>query len=163
MNKGAPFRLHHIMSRTRFDGIIGSIWYNNKEVQYQDGFFHMLQLEEAWNQNMADQFFPSWINGLDEYMMECYNKWAPGFMCVIHKPHLFVNQLHTIAYDINTIIWRAHIVGVKDRPAQLGANKWYELGKTVGIMLQMCEPIFGTGKAVVLDSGFSVENRITAL
>ena len=54
-------------------------------------------------------------------------------------------------------------MGVKDRPAQLGANKWYELGKTVGIMLQMCEPIFGTGKSVVLDSGFSVEKRITAL
>ena len=34
---------------------------------------------------------------------------------------------------------------------------------TVGLMLQMCEPIFSTGKCVVLDSGFFVSKGITAL
>ena len=53
--------------------------------------------------------------------------------------------------------------GGKDRPAQMGAKKLSDLGKTVGIMLQMCEPIFGTGKDVVLESGFYVEKVITTL
>ena len=30
-------------------------------------------------------------------------------------------------------------------------------------MLQMCEPIFSTGKCVVLDSGFCVSKGVTAL
>ena len=42
----------------------------------------------------------------------------------------------------------------KDRPTELGKKKWEELGKTVGLMLRMCEHIFSTGKCVVLDSGF---------
>ena len=38
----------------------------------------------------------------------------------------------------------------KDRPTELGKKKWEELGKTVGLMLQMCESIFSTSKCVVL-------------
>ena len=64
---------------------------------------------------------------------------------------------------LTTIMWREQIVEGKDRPAQMGAKKLSDLGKTVGIMLQMCEPIFGTGKAVVLESGFYVEKGITTL
>ena len=37
------------------------------------------------------------------------------------------------------------------------------MGKTVGLMLQMCEPVFSTGKCVVIDSGFCVSKGITAL
>ena len=51
----------------------------------------------------------------------------------------------------------------KDRATQLGKKKWEDLGKTVGLMLQMCEPIFSTGKCVVLDSVFCVSKGITAL
>ena len=50
----------------------------------------------------------------------------------------------------------------KDRPTELGKKKWEDLGKTVGIMLRMCEPIFSTGKCVVLVSGFCVSKGITA-
>ena len=50
-----------------------------------------------------------------------------------------------------------------DRPNELGKKKREDLGKTVGLMLQMCEPIFSTGKCVVLDSGFCVSKGITAL
>ena len=51
----------------------------------------------------------------------------------------------------------------KERPTQLGKKKWEELGKTVGLILQMCKPIFSNGKCVVLDSGFCVSKGITAL
>ena len=51
----------------------------------------------------------------------------------------------------------------KDRPTELGEKKLEDLGKTVGLMLRMCEPIFSTGKYFVLDSGFFVSKGITAL
>ena len=51
----------------------------------------------------------------------------------------------------------------KDRPTQLGLKKWEELGDTVGIMLQICEPIFSSSKCVMHDSVFCVSNGITAL
>ena len=51
----------------------------------------------------------------------------------------------------------------KDRPTQLGKKKWEELGKTVGFMLRMCEPICSTGKCFMLGSGFFVSKGITVL
>ena len=58
MDKGAPFRLHQIIYCNQFDDILIDIWYTNKEVPHEDGFPHMRKLEEAWNQNVADQFLP---------------------------------------------------------------------------------------------------------
>ena len=123
----------------------------------------MRQLEEAWNQNMAQQFLPSWINVLDESMMEWFNKWSPGFMCVSRKPDPFGNERHTFFCALTSILWRAHIVEGKYRPTELGKKKWEDLGKTVGLMLRMCETIFSTGEYVVLDSGFFVSKGIIAL
>ena len=135
MAKCAPFRLNRIMSRNRFDSILSALRFTNREVPYEDGFFKMRQLEEAWNQNMAQQFFPSWINILDESMMEWFNKWAPSFMCVVRKPHPFGNERHAIFYALTSILWRAHIMEGKDMPTELGNKKWEELGKTVGLMV----------------------------
>ena len=36
-------------------------------------------------------------------------------------------------------------------------------GKTVGLVLQMCKPLFSTGKAVVMDSGFAVLDALIQL
>ena len=51
----------------------------------------------------------------------------------------------------------------KDRPTQFCPKKWEELGKTVGLIIRMCELIFSTVKCVVIDSGFFVSKGITAL
>ena len=96
MAKGAPFRLNIIMSCKRFDYILSALSFTNREVPYEDGLLKMRQLEEAWNQNMAQQFLPSWINVLDDSMMEWFNKWAPVFMCVGRKPHPFGNERHAL-------------------------------------------------------------------
>ena len=53
MAKGAPFRLNHIMSCNQFYSILGALGFTSKEVPYKDDFLQMRQLEEAWNQNMA--------------------------------------------------------------------------------------------------------------
>ena len=43
---GTPFRLNKYMSRTRFEGILGSLHYTDqKYVEYYDGFFNMRQME----------------------------------------------------------------------------------------------------------------------
>ena len=84
---------------------------------------------------MDQQFFLACINVPDESIMEWFNKWVPGFMCVGHKPHPFGNEWHTICCALNSILWRAQIVEGKDRPTQLGKKRWEELGKTVGLIL----------------------------
>ena len=58
MAEGAPFILNLIMSRNQFNYILGALRSTNREVPYEYGFLQMRQLEEAWNQNMAQQFFP---------------------------------------------------------------------------------------------------------
>ena len=55
MYGGAPFRLNKYMSRTMFEVILGYLHYTDKKnVEYYDGFFHMRQMEESWNLNMAE-------------------------------------------------------------------------------------------------------------
>ena len=46
---------------------------------------------------------------------------------------------------------------------ELGKKKWKDLGKTVGLMLRISEPIFSTGKCVVLDCVLFVYKGITDL
>ena len=43
---------------------------------------------------------------------------------------------------------------VKYCPGPLGQNEYNKLGETLSLMLRMCRPIYGSGKAVVLESGF---------
>ena len=47
----------------------------------------------------------------------------------------------------------------KDHPQQLG-KKYAEFRETVSLMLRVSKLIFGTGTAVVLDSGFCVAKGI---
>ena len=59
MSVGASFRLNKYMSKTRFEGIHGSLHYiYQKGVGYYDGFFRMRKMEEAWNLNMDEEFNP---------------------------------------------------------------------------------------------------------
>ena len=88
-------------------------------------------------------------------------------MHVGRNTHPFGNELqkvcYLVCYDITSILRRAQIVEGKCRRTKLGPNKWEDLGKTVELMLQMCEPIFSTEKCIVLDSGFCVSKGITYL
>ena len=81
------------MSSTSFEGILVYLRYRvQKDVGYYDGFLHMRKMEEEWNLNMAEEFNPSWINVLNESMVEWFNKYAPGFMCVGRKPHTLAKK-----------------------------------------------------------------------
>ena len=114
-------------------------------------------MEEAWNTNIAENFNPSWINVIDYIIMGWYNKFVPGFMCVGRKTHPFGNDSHKICCGLTSILWRAHIVEGKDITAQLVPKIHSEFGRTIGIMLQICEPIFSIGKTFVMDSVFLLQ------
>ena len=160
----APFRFNEIMSRDRFDNILKALTYTDRVPPvYKDPFWEVRQLIEAWNQNMTENFIPSWILCLDESMMRWINKYTcPGFMFVPRKPWPFGNEFHTIACGISGILWRLEIVEGKDQPAQ-EKKEFSEHGKTVGLLLRLTKPIWGTGSVVVLDSGFCVVKGIVAL
>ena len=73
---------------------------------------------------MYGDFSPSWINLLDKIMIEWFNKYAPGFMCVGRKPHSFGYEKHIICCGLTSILWRAHIVEGKYRPQQLSQKEY---------------------------------------
>ena len=57
------------MLRTRFEGILGSLHFTDKnDVEYYDGFFHMRKM----NLNTAEEFNPSCSNVLDKSMIEWF-------------------------------------------------------------------------------------------
>ncbi len=124
-------------------------------------------MESAFNKHMSANYSPGWLSCLDESMNEWMNKFSPGFMHVPRKPHPFGNEYHTICDGDegggNPILWRLEIQEGKDRPAHLGKRKYEEFGATVGTMMRMCEPIFGSAKIVTMDSGFCVAKGITKL
>jgi hypothetical protein len=68
------------------------------------------------------------------------------------------------------IMWRLKIVEGKDWPKKADGNwafpsKWEQMGytKTVDLLLEMTEPIHGTGKVVTSDSGFCIALGVIAL
>ena len=74
------------------------------------------------------------------------------------------NEWHTICCAISGIMYWIELVEGKDRPNQMGPEEFSEKGgKTVGLMLRMCQPIWHTGKVVILDSGFCVLKGIVEL
>ena len=62
-------------------------------------------------------------------MMEWFNKYETGCMCVGSKPHTLGNKIHTICCGLTSLLWRAQIVEDKNFPQQLGQKEYNELGK----------------------------------
>ena len=109
-------------------------------------------------------FSPLWINCLDESM----SKWlceftCPGFMCVFCKPWPFGNEYHTICCCKTGILWRAEIVEGKDTSPERPPKKHSAYGKTAALLLRLTESIWGSGRVVILDSGFCVLKAIVEL
>ena len=110
--EGAPVRLTKYMSLNRFEDILRNLPYTDKNVPaYNDKLFHICHMEDVWNANMTNVFEPSWVSVIDESMQEWISKYTcPSWMCVGRKPHPSVNERHTIACGLSTIVWFAEIV-----------------------------------------------------
>lgn len=79
------------------------------------------------------------------------------------KPHPHSNEYHAIACGESGILYALEIVEGKSRLREKPKEKYSELGNTTGLLLRLCEPIFNTGKIVVLDSGFCVLQALIEL
>ena len=55
------------------------------------------------------------------------------------------------------------LVEGKDRPKELGPEMFSQHGKTGSLLLRLCQGIFKTGKAMILDSGFCVSQAVADL
>ena len=78
--KGAPYRFNDLMSGRRFEEILQNLVYTDEEPpSYKDRFWEARQMVRVWNEWMAENFIPSWINCLDESMSIWTNRWTcPG-------------------------------------------------------------------------------------
>ena len=61
------------------------------------------------------------------------------------------------------IIWALELCEGKDCPTQLNNKEFDELGKTIGTLLCLTKPAWGSGKIFVLHSGFCVLKAIIEL
>ena len=84
-------------------------------------------------------------------------------MYVPWKPHKMGNEYHSICCGVCEIIFGIELVEGKDTPREWAKPKFHLIGKTAGLLLRLCEEIFGTGKIVILDSGFCVLQAIIEL
>ena len=114
--EGCHFCLQQFMSRYRFEGILTAIKYtNNNPPAYKDRFWEVHQLLESWNNNMATNFIPSWINAIDESMSKWINEYTcPGFMFVPRKPWAFGNEYHDARCCESDILWQVDLREGKD-------------------------------------------------
>ena len=88
---------------------------------------------------------------------------CPGFMFVPHKPWSFGNKYHDAGWAQSDIIWAVGLWEGKDCPPQLNNKPFDNIGKTVGTLLHLTEPDWGSGRVFVLDSGFCVLQAIVEL
>ena len=61
------------------------------------------------------------------------------------------------------IIWALELWEGKDWPPQLNNKPFDDIRKTVGTLLRLTEPVWGSGRFFVLDSGFCVLKVIVDL
>ena len=162
---GAPYRFSADMSRNRFELILQSLVLTDAETPaFKDPFWEIRQLQDAWNDNMRENFTASWLSVLDESMSKWLNAFTcPGFMCVPRKPWPLGNEWHTICCAKSGVMYCVELVEGKDRPKEMGPKEFSEKGKTVGLLQRLTKSLWHTSKAVILDSGFCVLQGIIEL
>ena len=157
-----------LMSKTRFIQIHSALRLRNEQppVNYRDRFWQVRELIRAFNTLMELSFFSSWLVCVDESMVIFSNSFCPGWMNVKRKPHPFGNEYHTIACCQTHIIFYIEIVEGKDTPVA-GPNSTKdmeeEMGKCPSLVCRMTRTIWGSGRVVLLDSGFGYLNCLGQL
>jgi hypothetical protein len=95
----------------------------------------------------------------DESMASFISRYCPGFVNVKRKPKPMGNVLHCGADAVTKILYILILQEGRDRPPHLPDEKFAHLfpdgGKAGPLMMQLCEPLFGTGSIVIHDAGFA--------
>ena len=112
---------------------------------------------------MKETFIPSWVSCLDESMSPWTNKFTcPGFIFCPRKPHNKGNEYHSIACGESRIMFAIDLREGKDHPKEKKLE-FSNFTATVSLLLRLCKGLIGTGKVVILDSGFCVLRGLVEL
>ena len=81
---GAPMRLGSYMSQKHFEAILKVLSISSQDrPAFTDHFWEVCEILKAWNNNMVEQFTPSWVSCLDKSMSTWTNKYScPRWMFV---------------------------------------------------------------------------------
>ena len=100
----------------------------------------------------------------DKSMSKWVSKFTcPGFMCVPKKPWPFGNEYHTICCAISGIMYQVELVEGKDERLERCTKEYEDCRKIVGLLMRLIKPIWGSGRTVILDSGFCVLKELIEL
>ena len=164
--EGAPYCMNEYMSGRRFEAIRSNLVFtSNTPPSYRDKFWEVREMIDIWNQYMGEIFCPSWVSCLDESMSPWHGQYTcPGFVYCPRKPHPFGNEYHDICCSECGINYQIELVEGKDAPIERpkDANE-VKYGKTTALVLRLCQPIYNSGRVVILDSGFCVLKAIIQL
>ena len=118
---GAPMRLGSYMSRKCFESILKVLSITSQErPAFTDCFWEFCETLKAWNNNMVEQFTPSWVRCLDKSMSTWTNIYScPGWMFVPRKPWPFGNEYHMVCCSISGILYQMELVEGKDALSQV--------------------------------------------
>jgi hypothetical protein len=168
INTGVPVHLNTLMTGKRFFRISAALSFSkgsDASSATVNRFREQTPMEDAWNLNMKENYSPSELNVLDESVMFWLTqRTCPGWMCLPRKPWKFGGEWHTVSDKPNCVIFRAENSQGKDRPVGITKDYESEHGKGIcSMILRLCEPLFGTGRTVHLDSGFCVLAVISTL
>ena len=84
-------------------------------------------------------------------------------MFVPRKPYFLGNKYHTIVCAKSKVIYNFDIMEGKDLPRRVGKKDFKEKGLAAGLVLRMKNPLWGTGKVVVVDSVFCVMEGLISM
>ena len=109
MSGDVPFRLNNHMSKNRFKV---SLYLFIIQIKRMLNIMMVYYKCIKWNNHVTLTWLESLTHHgfiLNKSMIEWFDKYAPGFMCVGPKPHPFNNERHTICCVLTYILWRAQI------------------------------------------------------
>ena len=118
-----------------------------------DPFDPIRAFVESWNQNMAHAFIPGWVMTVDESMAKWKGKGMPALMSVPRKPTPVGREAHTTACGQTGVIVAYEVYEGKQRMET--AEYVQEAGKNPAKALRCTKPWHGSGRVVILDSGFA--------
>ena len=163
-----PYLGNH-MSGNRFRQIEAALCLCNDEppTEYRDRFFWVRAMILAFNTETKEVFVPSWLCVVDESMVAFLNKYAPGWTAVKRKPHPHGNEYNTTADCFCKIIFHMEIREGKDQPTEgpYSKSKFEEEfgSKVAALVVRMTEGLHGSGRCIILDSGFGYVPAVVQL
>ena len=160
-------KFNKYMSRFRFEFIAKHLklcGVDKKPIQ-RDRLWETRPLIRAFNENMLNSYFASHIVCIDESMHKLSMLYVPAAVFVMRKFTTRGNEYHTIADGIKVLFYMELVEG-KSRPQWMGPKEFdVAFGKTTGLLLRIVRysGLEGSGRVVVLDSGFQVLQALIEL